>query len=92
MELKATRYGAEDGIATITLHRPERNNAWTGRMHTEYRHCLARADADAAVRVIVVTGSGRSFCVGGDADALAGTAPRPSSTPALPITSGCRSR
>ncbi len=28
------------GIATITLHRPERMNAWTGRMHTEYRHCL----------------------------------------------------
>ena len=72
MELKATRYGVEDGIATITLHRPARSNAWTGRMHTEYRHCLARADADAAVRVIVVTGSGRSFCVGGDADALAG--------------------
>jgi enoyl-CoA hydratase/carnithine racemase len=72
MELKATRYGVDDGIAVITLHRPARGNAWTGRMHTEYRHCLAEADADPGVGVIVVTGSGRAFCVGGDAEALAG--------------------
>lgn len=74
MELKATRYEVEDGIATITLHRPERLNAWTGRMHTEYRDSLARADADSDVGVIVVTGSGRGFCVGGDAEALQGHA------------------
>ena len=40
MEHKATRYAVDAGIATITLHRPERMNAWTGRMHTEYRYCL----------------------------------------------------
>ena len=72
MELKATRYDAADAIATITLARPHRMNAWTGRMHAEYRHCLARADADPAVRVIVVTGAGRAFCVGADAEALRG--------------------
>lgn len=72
MELKATRYEVEDGIATITLSRPERLNAWTGRMHTEYRHNLASADSDPAVGVIVVTGAGRGFCVGGDAEALQG--------------------
>src|SRR6187397_739326 len=72
MELKATRYGIDSGIATITLHRPERLNAWTGRMHTEYRHCLDLAERDDAVGVIVVTGAGRGFCVGGDADALQG--------------------
>jgi enoyl-CoA hydratase/carnithine racemase len=72
MELKATRYAVEAGIATITLHRPERMNAWTGRMHAEYRHCLALADRDSAVRAIVVTGAGRGFCVGGDAAALQG--------------------
>ena len=48
-------------MATITLHRPERLNAWTGRMHAEYRSLLARAAADPAVRVIVVTGSGAAF-------------------------------
>jgi len=72
LELKATRYDVSDGIATITLHRPERLNAWTGRMHSEYRHSLARADADDDVRAIVVTGAGRGFCVGGDAAALEG--------------------
>jgi enoyl-CoA hydratase/carnithine racemase len=71
-DLKATRYDVRDAIATITLHRPERMNAWTGRMHTEYRALLARAAADTAVRVIVVTGSGRSFCVGADTQALGG--------------------
>jgi enoyl-CoA hydratase/carnithine racemase len=71
-ELKATRYEAREGIATVTLHRPERMNAWTGRMHTEYRALLQRAAADVTVRVIVVTGAGRSFCVGADAQALEG--------------------
>jgi enoyl-CoA hydratase/carnithine racemase len=72
MELKATEFRRAGGIATIALNRPQRMNAWTGRMHTEYRWCLAEADADPAVRVIVVTGNGRAFCVGGDAQALAG--------------------
>ena len=72
MELKATRYGVEGGIATITLARPHRMNAWTGRMHTEYRHSLAQANADQGVRAIVVTGEGRGFCVGADSEALAG--------------------
>ena len=42
-QLKVTRYAVADAIATITLHRPERLNAWTGRMHTEYRALLSRA-------------------------------------------------
>jgi enoyl-CoA hydratase/carnithine racemase len=71
-ELKVTRYGVGDAVATITLHRPERLNAWTGRMHTEYRALLARAAADRAVRVIVVTGAGRGFCAGADTQALEG--------------------
>lgn len=74
MELKATEYEVVDGIATIALNRPARLNAWTGRMHTEYRWCLAQADADETVGVIVVTGRGRGFCVGGDAQALQGHA------------------
>jgi len=58
MELKATRYAVEDGVATVTLARPRRRNAWTGRMHAEYRWILREADGDPAVRVIVVTGDG----------------------------------
>jgi len=72
MELKATTYLVADRVATITLNRPERLNAWTGRMQTEYRWCLAQAADDASVRVIVVTGAGRGFCAGADSAALAG--------------------
>ena len=46
MEYKVTRYAVQDGIATLTLHRPERLNSWTGRMHTEYRHALLQAELD----------------------------------------------
>ena len=70
MELRAVTYGVDRGVATVTLARPERLNAWTGRMHEEYRWALAEAEADAAVRVVVVTGAGRGFCAGADAAAL----------------------
>ena len=72
MELKSTRYEVEGGIATVRLHRPERMNAWTGRMHTEYRWLMAQADADPAVGAVIVTGEGRAFCAGADAKALEG--------------------
>lgn len=67
-------YEVDDRIATITLNRPERLNAWTRRMGGEYRHCLARAAGDDGVRVIVVTGAGRGFCAGADTEALQGHA------------------
>ncbi|MFN3212869.1 MAG: enoyl-CoA hydratase-related protein [Henriciella sp.] len=72
MELKATRYEMADQIATIVLNRPHRGNAWTGRMHTEYRYLLDQADKDPNVRAIIVTGAGDRFCVGGDSQALEG--------------------
>jgi len=72
VDLKAVKYSVDDEIATITLNRPHRKNAWTGRMHTEYRWVLANADEDSNVRVIVVTGEGRGFCVGADSKALEG--------------------
>jgi enoyl-CoA hydratase/carnithine racemase len=71
-DLKVTGYRVTDAVATITLTRPERLNAWTGRMHTEYRALLVRAAGDPSVRVIVVTGAGRGFCAGADTRALAG--------------------
>ena len=85
MELKATTYEVDDhGVATVTLNRPHRHNAWTGRMHAEYRWCLATADADPAVRVVVVTGAGDAFCVGADTEALAGHVARGAYSSGLP--------
>jgi enoyl-CoA hydratase/carnithine racemase len=72
VERKVTDYAVAEHIATITLRRPERLNAWTGRMSLEYRAALAEASADDGVRVIVVTGAGRGFCAGADSEALAG--------------------
>ena len=73
LELKSTEFEVdEEGIATIWLSRPKRMNAWTGRMHTEYRYLLSRAEQDQGIRGIVVTGRGKGFCVGGDSDALTG--------------------
>jgi enoyl-CoA hydratase/carnithine racemase len=72
VELKVVRYEVTDRVATITLNRPDRLNAWTGRMHHEYRWAMAEADADPEVRSVVVTGAGRGFCAGADARALDG--------------------
>jgi enoyl-CoA hydratase/carnithine racemase len=84
VELKVVRSELVGRTALITLDRPERLNAWTGRMHTEYRWCLGQAEADDRVRVIVVTGEGRGFCAGADATALAGHADRGGYDPGTP--------
>lgn len=76
MELRAVRYDLDGHVATVTLARPERYNAWTGRMHAEYRWCMQQADSDPHVRAVVVTGAGAAFCVGGDSRALSGHAER----------------
>ncbi len=60
------RYAVADGVATITLHRPERLNAFTPVMAAELAAAAAAADADDHVRVVVVTGAGRAFCAGAD--------------------------
>jgi enoyl-CoA hydratase/carnithine racemase len=69
-ELKVTTYEVDSGVAVVTFNRPDRLNAWTGRMEQEYRWAMAAADADPAVRVIVVTGAGRGFCAGADLGGL----------------------
>src|SRR5262249_13551159 len=56
----------EDSIATITLNRPERMNALTHELEAELHRIFDRADADRAVRVIILTGAGRAFCAGYD--------------------------
>jgi enoyl-CoA hydratase/carnithine racemase len=60
----------DSGVAVVTLNRPERLNAWGGGLAAEFYRCLDRAEADPAIRVIVVTGSGRAFCAGADMGGL----------------------
>jgi len=66
MDLTQTRFEVSNGIATVTLHRPEQLNAFTPTMALELVEIFAEADRDDAVRVVVVTGSGKAFCAGAD--------------------------
>ncbi len=59
------------GVATLTLNRPESNNGWTGGLEQAYYNCLEDCEANPDVKVIVVTGAGRSFCPGADMNMLA---------------------
>jgi enoyl-CoA hydratase/carnithine racemase len=76
VELKATRCSVDAGVATVWLHRPHRHNAWTGRMHAEYRWIFEQLETDPAVRAVVVTGTPPAFCVGADSEALRRNAER----------------
>lgn len=71
-DLRTVRLERDGGVAIVTLDRPDRMNAWTGRMHTEYRAVFAHLEADPTVRAAVVTGAGRAFCAGADTSALEG--------------------
>lgn len=66
-------YDVKDGIATITLNRPEKLNAFTGTMMTEMIDAFDKIDADDDVRCVIVTGAGRAFCAGADLSAGAKT-------------------
>ena len=59
-------YEVKDKVATITLNRPDKLNAFTGDMITGWAKSLAEAQADDSVNVVIVTGAGRAFCSGGD--------------------------
>ena len=63
-------YDVSDPIATITLNRPKRLNAWTTQMAAEVKHAIAQAEADERAVVIVLTGAGRGFCAGVDLEHL----------------------
>src|SRR4051795_3243818 len=67
-------YRVEDGVAVITLNRPERMNAWTGQLQREYFDHLDEANRSPDVGAIVLTGAGRGFCPGADMDGLAAAA------------------
>ena len=65
-------YAVDQGIATVTLNRPDRLNAWTTTMEHEVRQAMAAAAGDDAVKVVVLTGAGRGFCAGADMALLQG--------------------
>jgi len=56
----------QGGIATLTLNRPDKRNAMSDDMRTEFIHALERVTADKAIRALVLTGAGKGFCAGGD--------------------------
>src|SRR5437899_7660720 len=64
------RYAVDGHVATITLDRPDKLNAWTRTMDAEVREAMRQAAADGNARVIVLTGAGRGFCAGGDMSLL----------------------
>ena len=70
--METLRYEAADEIATITLDRPNKMNAYTAEMGVEIVEAMRRADEDREVRVIILTGAGRAFCAGADISMFAG--------------------
>jgi enoyl-CoA hydratase/carnithine racemase len=69
MDLNDIRYEVTDRVATITLYRPDKLNAFTRLMRDELIGAFGRADADDEVRAVIVTGAGRAFCAGADLSA-----------------------
>jgi enoyl-CoA hydratase/carnithine racemase len=63
-------YEASEGVATLTLNRPERLNAWTRELGARCFELVEQASRDPEVRVIVITGAGRGFCAGADMELL----------------------
>jgi enoyl-CoA hydratase/carnithine racemase len=70
MTYECLLYEVKDGIATLTLNRPERLNALGGTLRQDLHDAVTRAGADSEVRVMVVTGAGKGFCSGGDVKAM----------------------
>jgi enoyl-CoA hydratase/carnithine racemase len=66
MDYEAILYDVQDRVATITLNRPERMNAFSDELLTEWADALWRSAKDEGVRVVIVTGAGRAFCAGAD--------------------------
>jgi enoyl-CoA hydratase/carnithine racemase len=70
MQNQETLYQVANRVATITLSRPDKLNAWTAIMEQEVRSAVEEAERDENVRVIVLTGAGRGFCAGADMSLL----------------------
>lgn len=66
MPYETILYVVENGVATITLNRPDKLNSFNEQMHQEFIHALKAAQRDAAIRCVIITGAGRGFCAGQD--------------------------
>ena len=64
--LQTLLYSVDDAVATITLNRPEKMNAFTAQMRDDLVAAFDETDADDAVRAVIITGAGRAFCAGAD--------------------------
>ena len=73
MSYQEIRYDVAERIATVTLHRPEKMNAFTHVMRDELIDAFGKADADDEVRAVIVTGAGRAYCAGADLSAGSST-------------------
>ncbi len=78
MDYDTIKFQIDAGVATLTLNRPERLNAFTDAVHVDIRAAMDVLDRDGTVRCLVITGAGRGFCAGADLSARAaqGNAPR----------------
>jgi enoyl-CoA hydratase/carnithine racemase len=76
MPTQETLYNVANRVATITLNRPDKLNAWTALMESEVRSHMENAEQDDEVRVILLTGAGRGFCAGADMSLLSAAAER----------------
>ncbi len=66
MSYETILYEVADGVATITLNRPDVLNAFTGQMHAELRNAFKAIRGDESIRCVMITGAGRAFCAGAD--------------------------
>ncbi|WP_395000140.1 2-(1,2-epoxy-1,2-dihydrophenyl)acetyl-CoA isomerase PaaG [Sphingomonas sp.] len=66
MDYETIRFEVEDGVARLTLNRPERLNSFTAQMHGEVAAVLGEVEEDAVIRCLLLTGAGRGFCAGQD--------------------------
>ncbi len=74
MDFTEIIYDKQDRVATVTMNRPAKMNAWTPKMGAEMRTAMLDAERDPAVGAIIVTGAGRAYCAGADMGELSNIA------------------
>jgi len=70
MDYSLIELQVEQGIATLTLNRPDKRNAFSDAMRSEFIHALESVTADKTIRALVLTGAGKGFCAGGDINGM----------------------